>query len=143
MRNEAEWEKDGKKPFERRTHSGLNMFLSIVFGPSVSAHPTLTVFPWPSCPGTWLYMVMTVWDEALNQPTHFPFVLASLISHKNLSKCSFPILLLLSKRTFIHRHRECQEAKSMWVMISCQEAGALRHIHRQCPQTFTLYQCSD
>ena len=175
------------------------------------------LFPWPSHTRTWLYLVMIVWDEALNQSNIFllsalslilvslslflifvylfgcsrsqlqhsrsliivavceifscgmrglvrwpgfkpgppalrvgslnhgaireVLVLVSLISHRNLSKCSILVSLLLSNRTFIHRHREFRRLiRYRWDHVSGSWSF---ETHTQYPQTFTLSQCSD
>ena len=68
-------------------------------------------------------------------------VLVSLISHRNFSKCSFLIFLLLSNRTFIHRLREFKRLNRYgWNHVSGSWSF---ETHTQYPQTFTLCQCSD
>ena len=66
MRGKAKWEKDGRKQSERKSHSGLDRFLSICGDFQLKLG-----FPWPAGPGSWLHLVMTVGDEPFNQPHHF------------------------------------------------------------------------
>lgn len=62
--------------------------------------------------------------------------LVSLISHRNLSKCSFLIFLLLSNRTFIHRLRGFKRLNRYgWDHVSGSWSF---ETHTQYPQTFTL-----